>query len=319
MKEIGGYLELDEFIDNEYYKDLIRLNTGRNALIYIIKAKKIKKLYIPYYLCNSISNVLVEYRIDFEYYNIDKKFNPLLNKTIDKDEYVYIVNYFGQLSNTRIQYFKEQYKNIIVDNTQAFFQKPIDGIDTIYSCRKFFGVPDGAYLSTDKFLAEKLEIDISKDRVKHILGRYEGRASDYYNYFQENDKNLKNEPLKYMSMLTRNILKAIDYTKVRDIRKKNYFYLDEKLKRINKLKVLEPDVPFAYPLYLENGMEIKKELIEEKIYIPTLWANVLDNVKPESIEYKYILNILPIPCDQRCGENEMEYIVNKIIGRVKNV
>ncbi|HOA81592.1 MAG TPA: hypothetical protein PKK61_11105 [Defluviitaleaceae bacterium] len=40
MKEIGGYLELDEFIDNEYYKDLIRLNTGRNALIYIIKAKK---------------------------------------------------------------------------------------------------------------------------------------------------------------------------------------------------------------------------------------------------------------------------------------
>ena len=49
----SGYLELDEFIDNEYYKDLIRLNTGRNAL-YIIKAKKIKKRYIPYYLCNSI-------------------------------------------------------------------------------------------------------------------------------------------------------------------------------------------------------------------------------------------------------------------------
>ena len=39
MKEIGGYLGVDEFIDNEYYKDLIRLNTGRNALIYIIKAK----------------------------------------------------------------------------------------------------------------------------------------------------------------------------------------------------------------------------------------------------------------------------------------
>lgn len=319
MKEIGGYLELDEFIDNEYYKDLIRLNTGRNALIYIIKAKKIKKLYIPYYLCNSISNVLVEYRIDFEYYNIDKKFNPLLNKTIDKDEYVYIVNYFGQLSNTRIQYFKEQYKNIIVDNTQAFFQKPIDGIDTIYSCRKFFGVPDGAYLSTDKFLEEKLEFDVSKNRMKHILGRYEGRASDYYNYFQKNDKDLKNEPLKYMSKLTINILKAIDYAKVSDIRRKNYFYLDKKLKKINKLKLLEPNVPFAYPLYLENGMEIKKKLIEEKIYIPTLWANVLDNVKPESIEYKYILNILPIPCDQRYGENEMECITNNIIRRVKNV
>ncbi len=314
MKEIGGYLELDEFIDNEYYKDLIRLNTGRNALIYIIKAKKIKKLYIPYYLCNSISNVLVEYRIDFEYYNIDKKFNPLLNKTIDKDEYVYIVNYFGQLSNTRIQYFKEQYKNIIVDNTQAFFQKPIDGIDTIYSCRKFFGVPDGAYLSTDKFLEEKLEFDVSKNRMKHILGRYEGRASDYYNYFQKNDKDLKNEPLKYMSMLTRNILKAIDYTKVRDIRRKNYFYLDEKLKKINTLKVLEPDVPFAYPLYLENGMEIKKELIEEKIYIPTLWANVLDNVKPESIEYKYISNILLIQVIKGMEKMRWSILLRKLSG-----
>jgi len=60
-------------------------------------------------------------------------------------------------------------------------------------------------------------------------------------------------------------------------------------------------------------------LIEEKIYIPTLWANVLDNVNLESVEYSYILNILPIPCDQRYGENEMECITNNIIRRVKNV
>lgn len=41
---------------------------------------------------------------------------------------------------------------IILDNTQSFFQKPISGIDTIYSCRKYFGVPDGAYLSTNILL-----------------------------------------------------------------------------------------------------------------------------------------------------------------------
>ena len=58
MKEIAGYFGLEQLISNEYYKDLIPLNTGRNALLYLLKAKNIKKVYIPYYLCNSISDML---------------------------------------------------------------------------------------------------------------------------------------------------------------------------------------------------------------------------------------------------------------------
>ena len=40
MTEIGGYFELDDLIHKEYYPDLIALNTCRNALLYVIKAKK---------------------------------------------------------------------------------------------------------------------------------------------------------------------------------------------------------------------------------------------------------------------------------------
>ena len=125
--------------------------------------------------------------------------------------------------------FKQKYGRIILDNTHAFFQKPLDGVDTIYSCRKFFGVPDGAYLSTDTVLNEELEIDVSKDRMVHILGRFEGNASDYYNDFKENDASFKLEPLKYMSKLTRNILGAIDYEKVKRTRNENYAYLADRL------------------------------------------------------------------------------------------
>ena len=156
MKEIGGYLGLDNFVSNEYHHDLISLNTGANALLYLIKAKKIKKLYIPYYLCNSISDMLKKNKFDFDYYNISDEFYPIFDKEIDKDEYLYIVNYYGQLSDEKILFIKNKYNRIILDNTHAFFQKPIDGIDTIYSCRKFFGVPDGAYLSTNAILEEKL-------------------------------------------------------------------------------------------------------------------------------------------------------------------
>ena len=49
-------------------------------------------------------------------------------------------------------------KNVIIDNVQAYFQRPIEGFDTLYSCRKYFGVPDGAVLYTDLEI-EPLEKD----------------------------------------------------------------------------------------------------------------------------------------------------------------
>lgn len=312
MKEIGGYLALDQFISNSYYKDLIELNTGRNALLYLMKSKNIKKLYIPYYLCNSMTDILKKYNYNFEYYHIDKEFNPVFEKVLGEDEYLYIVNYYGQLTNGKIIYLKQKHGKIILDNTQAFFQKPIQNIDTIYSCRKFFGLPDGAYLSTDSILNEELEVDISKDRMRHILGRFEGVASDYHGFFQENDKSFKSTSLRSMSKLTKNILGAIDYEKVAKIRDGNYLYLENRLKKTNKLNLIIPAGPFAYPLYVENAIEIRKRLAKKNIYIPTLWPNVIrDNVK-YSIESDYAANILPLPCDQRYRIEDMEYMLKEV-------
>jgi hypothetical protein len=299
MKEIGGYFGLDQLVNNEYYKNLLSLNTGRNALLYLLKAKNIQKLYIPYYLCNSVSYMLEKHEFDFEYYHIDADFNPIFNKKLCEGEYLYIVNYYGHLTNDKVIHLNQKYGKIILDNTHAFFQKPINGIDTIYSCRKFFGVPDGAYLSTDSVLDEEIEIDTSKGRMIHILGRFEGTASDYYSSFQENDASFKFEPLKSMSKLTKNILGAIDYKKVKKIRDENYAYLESKLKKMNKLGLITPEGAFAYPFYLENGVEIRKKLAAKKIYIPTLWPNVLEDTPESSLEYDYAANILPLPCDQR--------------------
>ena len=312
MKEIGGYFGLDQFIDRPYYKNMIELNIGRNALLYLMKSRKVKKLYLPYYLCDSVVDILKKYNYDFEYYHIDSEFNPVFEKELNQDEYLYIVNYYGQLTNEKIICLKEKYESIIIDNTHAFFQKPIQNIDTIYSCRKFFGVPDGAYLASDCLLDEELELDISKDRMSHILGRFEGVASDYYYNFQENDKAFKSTSLRSMSKLTKNILGAIDYEKVANIRDQNYSYLEAKLKEINKLNLIKPEGAFAYPLYMENGLEVRKKLAEKKIYIPTLWPNViLDNIE-DSIEYDYATNILPLPCDQRYDIGDMETLLKEL-------
>lgn len=312
MKEIGGYFEFEQLINHEYYDKLLKFNTGRNILIYLMKMRKIKKIYIPYYLCESIYQILDRYNYKYEFYKITKDFLPNFNKELQENEYLYIVNYYGEISNEKLSELKKKYKNIIIDNTHAFFQEPLEKVDTIYNCRKWFGVPDGAYLFTDINLNEELEDDFSRDRMIHLLGRYEGKASDYYSCFQENDKKFKMEKVKKMSKLTQNILGAIDYEKVKKIRKENYQYLYNYLKSINKLKLNTIEIPFCYPLYLDNIEGIREYLAKNKIYIPTLWPNVLKENSVESIEYKYAKNILPIPCDQRYNLKDMEYIIERI-------
>lgn len=311
IREIGGYFGLEAFSGEEYHKGLIGVNSGRNALLYVLKVRGVQKLYIPRFLCDSVSELCKREVVEYEEYSIDKNFLPVFTKTLGKDEYLYVVNFYGQISNEILCELHKQHKNIIFDNVQAFFQKPVTGIDTVYSCRKFFGVPDGGYVYTEKRLEEELLADISKDRMKHILGRFEETGTKYYGDFQANDELFYDMPLREMSALTRNILRGVDYELVRQRRNENYAVLENALASMNGLKLKTPNGPYCYPFYCKNGMDIKKQLAAQKIYVATLWPNVLE--LGGTLEKDYAENILPIPCDQRYGAEEMKYIASTIL------
>ena len=311
MKEIGGYFELEQFNGQAYHEDLLAVNNGRCALLYLLKARNIQKLYIPHFLCDSVSNLCERYGYPYECYHIDRSFRPIFDKTLGDGEWLYIVNFYGQISNQELLTLQERYHNVIFDNIHAFFQKPVPDIDTVYSCRKFFGVPDGGYLSTNVILEEPLEQDVSKDRMQHILGRFEGCASDYYKDFKNNDHSFAELPLKTMSKLTQNLMCGIDYEAVRKQRNENYSLLAAKLGNCNSLALMAPDGPYAYPFYCKNGMKVKKKLATDGIYVATLWPNVLG--LEGSLEKDYAENILPLPCDQRYGEQEMRYIAERVL------
>ena len=153
MKEIGGYIELDSYDLPMLYEDAIALNSGRNALAYLIQAKNIKKIRLPKFLCNSVYETCIRENVRIEEYSINMNFQPSEIEMVE-DEWLYVVNYYGQLSDLQIKKLAQKYKNIIIDNAQAYFQKPVKGIDTIYTCRKFFGVSDGALLFSNKYLTD---------------------------------------------------------------------------------------------------------------------------------------------------------------------
>ena len=311
MKEIGGYFGLDNALGREYYPQLQKLNTARNALIYLCRAKNIKKVYLPYFLCDSVAVACENAGVVYEQYPIYPDFTPNFSAKMKNGEWLYIVNYYGQISNERIAALQKQHQNVIVDNVQAFFQQPVAGVDTIYSCRKFFGVPDGAYLSTDAVLPVALEVDKSADRMRHILGRYEGLASDYYADFKRNDAAFRELPLMKMSLLTENLLRAIDYENAAITRNRNWNILHNGLGKQNKLRLTASAGPYAYPYYCKNGMALKKRLAEKKIFVATLWPNVLQMT--ETLEKDYAENILPLPCDQRYDAQDMETIIKAVL------
>ena len=313
MKEIGGYFQLEEMPGEEYYPDLYRVNLGRTALLWLLKSRRCRKILLPYFLCESVVHTCQENQIETEFYHLNEKLEVLYPKEqLPEGEYLYLVNYYGQLSDSRISEYKKIYGNIIVDHTHAFFQKPLKGIDTLYSCRKFWGVSDGAYLSTDASLTENKTVDYSAERMKHILGRYEHNAGTYYKDMLENAAKYDGMELRQMSKLTQNLLKAVDYDRAKKKREENYRILGELLPSESIFNQTVPEGPFAYPYFHADGMKLRRHLAEKKIFVPTYWKNIIENSETKSLEYTWVANILPLPCDQRYSVEDMKYMASVV-------
>ena len=309
MQEIGGYIELDKYTLPMLHDGAIALNCGRCALAYLIRAKKIKKLLMPRFNCASVIQLCLREHVVVRYYDITETFLPE-QVDLEKDEWLYLINYYGQLSNEQIVGYSNIYKRVIVDNAQAYFQMPVNGVDTLYTCRKFFGVPDGAFLYTDTKLNVPLPRDESFERMHFLLGRFERTASEFYQESVQNNRFFADEDIKTMSRLTNNLLHALDYSDICKRRTDNFICLHQLLGNRNGLELKIPEGAFMYPLYLDDGVAIRRELQKMKIYIPVLWPNVLE--EEESLERRFAENILPLPCDQRYGSEEMLYMAKTI-------
>ncbi len=316
MKEIGGFFELELNQGVELHNSALRLNLGRTSFEYILRAKKVKKVYLPYYTCDVMLEPLRKLSIKYEFYHINKNLEPVFNYNIIKGhEFFLYNNYFG-LKDGFIKEISNIVRNLIIDNAQAFFSKPLPGIDTFYSPRKFFGLPDGGYLYTGKNLDIELEIDKSSERVGHLIGRIEDTADTFFGIFKENDKKLNGQSIKKMSNITYRLLLNIDYKKIAAIRKNNFKFLHNKLSKKNFLTIdFDSDcVPMVYPFFIEDS-SLRDLLIKNKIYTACYWPNIKKWVAKDSIEYKFCNEIIPLPIDQRYNLDDMSTIIKLIYSK----
>lgn len=294
---IGGYFELELRKGEHYHKDALRLNTARNCFEYILRARKYTKVYIPYYTCDVMLEPLKKCNVDYVFYHINEQLEPVETYRLQSTEAFLYTNYYG-LKQRCVERLAEQYgKQLIVDNAQAFFAEPLEGIDTFYSARKFFGVADGAYLYTDVRLDIEFEQDQSFQRMSHLLIRADIGAEAGYSDFRMNDDSLIDNPICLMSNLTEKILCSIDYESAKQLRRSNYMLLAEQLSLKNGIYLTMDDdaVPMVYP-YVTDDSTLRQRLISNRIYVATYWSNVEKDGSFEDILRK---ELLPLPTDQR--------------------
>ena len=318
IKAIGGYFEL---ADNDCNKgilpvDGVALNTCRNALEYIIlHLSYVKRIFVPYYTCEAVIEPLLRLSIKFEFYHIDENLELAEEILLREGDYLIVNNYFGVKDSYMEQLADKYRERLIIDNAQALFAPTFPNIKAVYSVRKFVGVADGGFaVGVPVDLSFDYEIDDSSEHDSHLLIRKEMGAEAGFKDYQANECKLDNQSIRRMSTQTQSILSQVDYEAIKERRRQNYWCLRESLEKKNLLRLPSVDsfvCPMVYP-FMTSDESLRERLIDNKVFVALYWPNVLQWCKESELEYKLTNEILPLPIDQRYGEDDMKIILNII-------
>lgn len=325
MKSIGGFFELELNPGEEYHSEALALNLGRMAFRYILSAYDVKRLFIPRYICGTLINVLNKLDIEMIFYNIDENLEPVYDFAAWRDDdWLLYVNYFG-LKDTFICRLHNVVKHLIIDNVQAFFSTPVADVPTFYSARKWFGVPDGAYLYTTLRRENPLSEYVTPNyHFNHLIDRLVtdgGNPLALTKYrIAECDLDAVGEP-REMSRVTRRLLQNIDYERVILERRVNFACLHEHLFQYNRLSMPYgyTHVPMVYPLWLQDAGGLRECLTKNKIFTARYWPDMpLGVVDPSNLERDLYNNLIPLPVDQRYTVEDMKRVLEIINAYGKN-
>lgn len=313
---IGGYLplEIPKDLSNIHGK-LKKYQSARAALHHLLSSlPNFDQIWIPAYICDSIIEAAIKSKKKVVFYNINDNFEIANRLNLKENDLLLAVDYFGishkNILNTLKKYKKNQ---IIVDCSQSFYSNPFDCLATIYSPRKFFGVPDGGLMHTNIELPPlEIEDRNSINRMQHLIERIAFNAETGYLKYKESEKSLMDIDPKKMSRLTKTLLDSIEYEKILNKRIFNYNFLQENLGKINLINTeYSPKSPLCYPL-LTTNKNLKDYLRSKKIYIPTYWKEVLNRTESSKLEKNLTNNLLAIPCHQGIEIDQLSKIIQQI-------
>ncbi|MBU1215147.1 MAG: hypothetical protein KKF58_00185 [Gammaproteobacteria bacterium] len=312
-RPIGGYFELELPKSGKFpYPDAFKYQSARAAFLALLRARKPKRVWLPKYICDAMLMPLQTAKIECIWYELDSKLAVSGEVQLGAGDLLVYVNYFG-LHNKNVGDLLKRFppQQIVLDYSQSFFEPPAEAaLATLYSPRKFFGVPDGGLL-----VSKLAGTPISKQdagslgRSAHLLKRLAGSPEDGYADYQHAEEGLSDSEPKRMSKLTERILGAVDFDGARNARHENFMYLHRELGSINpfEIDVAAAAAPLCYP-FMTNDPTLRQRMIANRIFVPTYWADALARVGDKWAN-RMVKNLLPLPVDQRYDRKDMQRIV----------
>ena len=323
MKEFGGCLPLEiNKINNDYFHgfDYVALNSGRSAIAYAALAGGFETVYIPYYTCKTVEaglsdDMLIAAGIQIKYYNIDSSFMPITPAEGFDDRALFVyTNYFGIMTHAMQMDIIAEHSHVLFDNTQGFFTKPLRGTYSAYSCRKFFGVPDGAYLVANEIPSLDIPTGSSADSAAFLLKAIEVGPNAAYAMSKENEDHISSEGLCYMSPLTAGLMSSVNFESVNNRRTANFKRLHELLGQYNELNItMENGAPMVYPLLI-NKDGVREALVENNIFVSRWWRWIEQSPDTNDFEKHLSKHLVPLPITQNYDEKDMDYIADLVQG-----
>jgi hypothetical protein len=316
MTAVGGFFELETCRGGgPWHRGSVALTSGRACLRAVLELTRPARVFVPFYICDAALEPLRLLGIPFEFYRLTPSLDPA-PEGWPADAGVLYVNYFDMKTGEADRFAAALGSRAIVDDTQAFFRRGRRSGWSFNSARKFFGVPDGAYVYGPR--AGDVRPAAPNDTVPaaHLSSRLAGEQELAYQQYVAAEAQVSVD-VRLPSRAASRLLEGIPYEEVRTARRRNFAQLHERLAAVNTLAVdLRLDVdaaPFCYP-FLPSRPSLHQALWQRQIFVPRLWPEVASRPGgPFAWERDLAARLLPLPIDHRYGHDDMTRVTDAVL------
>jgi len=317
-KPIGGFFELELPPGPHRLHGQAReaLSSGRACLMRLCQELRPTRVYLPFYVCDSVLMALDAAATPYRFYGLTETLELPELPRMAEGEYLLYINYFG-LKDDYVATLQAHYAGRLwLDLTQAFYYVPRPEQWAFNSARKFFGVPDGAYLYGAGPTTPVGSPLVNKSiEINHLLWRQLGRQQQAYAAFSAYEAGFSCE-VSAMSDVSRTWLSWIDYPVVKARRLANFARYHELLGAYNEWQLPQQPtgVPFCYPLRLP-ALFNRPLLFAQNIFVPALWREVQTRAGHEnySWEVRLVDELLPLPVDHRYTPEDIDFVAAQVL------
>lgn len=313
---IGGEIEIPDFNHNIYFTD-----SGRSSLRLLFNTYKPTKLLLPDFLCEVIINIVCEFHINYDFYNVNEDLTIDVKSILTKEyDALYLINYFGR-STENISQLADKNKFIIEDNVFLYnFNKPknISNWFGFNSYRKITSAMDGSLIKSTLKLDKKL---INNNTATFV--KYKKKAKNIkYGYLQSNIRN-QNYEKRYLELFrhgekllseqreihmisgdSQNILLELDIYEEKRIRHQNYKCIKNILEKY--IIPIKSDIYSFAVLKLDYRNDLKEYLLKKNVFLPIHWP------KPIQVDNVLYNKIISIPIDSRYTNKDLISVARHI-------